>query len=246
MAVSIVETLRSCKGIDRDRLAKAFADRYAAEPKRGYGGTAHGILQEIGLGTPWRSAAGSVFDGNGSMGNGAAMRVAPVGGFFAGDLGEVVRHAVFSAEPTHAHPDGQAGAVAIAVAAASAWQTRKEERTSAARKVLEEVLERTPDGPTREGLERAAGLPAASDPRTAVAALGNGSRVISSDTVPFALWCALRHLDDFEEALWTTVSGLGDRDTTCSMVGGIVALRVGRRGIPRPFLEAREALPVVG
>jgi ADP-ribosylglycohydrolase len=81
-----------------------------------------------------------------------------------------------------------------------------------------------------------------SEPTTAVAELGNGSRVICSDTVPFALWCAARHLGDFEEALWTTVSGLGDRDTTCAIAGGVVALSVGAEGIPKAFVDAREPL----
>jgi ADP-ribosylglycohydrolase len=39
-------------------------------------------------------------------------------------------------------------------------------------------------------------------------------------------------VSDFEEAMWTTVAGLGDRDTTCAIVGGIVALRVGEAGLP--------------
>jgi ADP-ribosylglycohydrolase len=56
------------------------------------------------------------------------------------------------------------------------------------------------------------------------------------------LWCAARHIDNFEEALWNTVSGLGDRDTTCAIVGGIVALAVGHAGIPSAFVEAREPL----
>jgi hypothetical protein len=54
--------------------------------------------------------------------------------------------------------------------------------------------------------------------------LGNGTNVTSQDTVPFALWCAARHLHDYEEALWTIVAGLGDRDTTCGIVGIIIAL----------------------
>ena len=62
--------------------------------------------------------------------------------------------------------------------------------------------------------------------------------------MPFAPWCAARHLDSFEDALWSTVSGLGDRDTTCAIVGGVVALAVGREGIPDAFVAAREALPV--
>ena len=49
--------------------------------------------------------------------------------------------------------------------------------------------------------------------------------------MPFALWCAARHIDNYEEALWATVSGLGDRDTTCAIVGGVVTLATGRRAI---------------
>lgn len=32
--------------------------------------------------------------------------------------------------------------------------------------------------------------------------------------------------------MWTTVAGLGDRDTNCAILGGIVALRVGDAGLP--------------
>ena len=46
---------------------------------------------------------------------------------------------------------------------------------------------------------------------TAAAILGNGTKVSAQDTVPFALWCAAQHLDNYQEALWLTVSGLGDR-----------------------------------
>jgi ADP-ribosylglycohydrolase len=146
-----------------------------------------------------------------------------------------------SAEPTHAHPDAHAGAIAVAFAAALAWQMGQGTRERSGEALLHEVVRRTPSGATRAGLERAASLSLLSEPGTAVAELGNGSQVICSDTVPFALWCAARHLD-FEEALWTTVSGLGDRDTTCAIAGGVVALSVGAEGIPKAFADAREPL----
>jgi ADP-ribosylglycohydrolase len=60
------------------------------------------------------------------------------------------------------------------------------------------------------------------DNQTVAAELGNGSRVLASDTVPFALWCAVTHLDDFAEACWCCVEVGGDIDTTCAMVGGII------------------------
>src|SRR5690242_1380154 len=57
MAISIVETLAACSGIDIDRLAHAFGERYHREPARGYGTGAHKILDEIHSGVPWSSAA---------------------------------------------------------------------------------------------------------------------------------------------------------------------------------------------
>lgn len=86
------------------------------------------------------------------------------------------------------------------------------------------------------------GFPLNHSVEAAVNLLGNGSRIISPDTVPLCLWCAARHIDSYEEALWTTVSALGDRDTTCAIVGGIVSLNTGIDGIPQPWRTARESL----
>src|SRR5688500_13163962 len=121
MALSIVDTLVANGTIDEDDLARRFAARYAAEPMRGYGAGAHRILERIGAGEPWRGVAQSVFGGQGSAGNGGGMRAAPIGAWFAGDLDRAAAEAARSAAPTHAHPDGAAGAVAIAVAAAAVF-----------------------------------------------------------------------------------------------------------------------------
>ena len=120
MAVVVVAELERRGEMDRDALATAFARRYAADPRRGYGGTAHSILRAIGAGDPWPRVAAAAFDGMGSMGNGGAMRSAPIGAWFADDLPALVEQARRSAEVTHARPEGQAGAVAVAVAAAFA------------------------------------------------------------------------------------------------------------------------------
>lgn len=242
MALGIVEVLRAVGSLNQDKLARVFARRYAAEPDRGYGGAAHGILQDILREVPWQVTAKAVFGGTGSMGNGGAMRVAPLGAYFAADLDEVVRQAKASAEVTHAHPDGQAGAVAVAIAAATAWRMGNGQEQRSGDTLLQTVFRYTPEGPTKMGLEMALRLPFDNDPRHVASVLGSGSRVLSFDTVPFAVWCAARHLDDYEQALWTTVSGLGDRDTTCAMAGGIVALSAGRASIPLQWLAAREPL----
>ncbi|MBL8913085.1 MAG: ADP-ribosylglycohydrolase family protein [Archangium sp.] len=234
MALSVVETLETHGKIDQRHLAKQFGARWAKEPARGYGTGAHQVLELLSRDADWEHSAKQLFNGQGSKGNGAAMRVAPLGAFFVDQpLSRVVEEAHAQAAVTHAHPDGQAGAVAVAVAA---WCLSKPEPIAL---VWTHVLARTPHGPTRDALEKASHLGFDLSSEEVARRLGSGGKVLSEDTVPFSLWCALRHHDDYEEALWNTVAGLGDRDTTCAIVGGLVALN---SKVPPKWLEAREPL----
>ncbi|GAB4455215.1 MAG: hypothetical protein OHK0029_10950 [Armatimonadaceae bacterium] len=80
----------------------------------------NGQLRLVRDGVAWQTAARSVFDGQGTYGNGAAMGVSPLGAYFADDMDAVVQNAILSAEVTHIYHKGIAGAVAVAVAAAIA------------------------------------------------------------------------------------------------------------------------------
>ncbi len=239
MAIAIVEVLQQDGALNQDRLAAAFAKRYERDPHRGYGAGAHETLERVGNGMPWREAAQRAFGNAGSLGNGAAMRVAPLGAWFADDLASVAREARASAEVTHMHPEGQAGAIAVAVAAA--WASSHSPGEAGAQ-LLQAAQDSTPPGQTRDGISRAMHIPLTDPPRKAAAFLGNGKRVTSPDTVPFALWCAARHIDNFAEALWSAVSVGGDLDTNAAIVGGIVALSAPGT-IPGEWLAAREQLP---
>ncbi len=245
MAAVLVEHLLAHGRVDQDALALAFARAYAEEPERGYGAVACWILTRIGEGEPWREIAKKPFGGTGSMGNGGAMRVAPLGAWCADDITAAVRAAVLSAEVTHAHPEGQAGAAAVAAAAVYAWRARRDPAAARPAEALELVVRHTPDGPTKRGLREATRLLDAS-PDRAAQALGDGSEVTSPDTVPYAIWCAVTSIGDYSEALWRAMSGLlspgADRDTVCAIVGGIVALATGSAGIPAAWLTAREPL----
>ena len=240
MAISIVDVLATHGFVEEAQLARLFARRYRLDPARGYGGIAHEILGNIAMGVPWRQAASCPFDGQGSMGNGGAMRAAPVGAYFSGDLVDVREAASASARITHAHPDGQAGAVAVAVA--TAWMTSG--GTEAA-DLFETVIRQTPPGDTRSGIEDASRLDLQTPPREAATLLGSGARVIASDTVPFCIWSAAAHIENYEEAMWSTVSGLGDRDTTCAIVGGIMAAHPAVQ-LPPSWLAARESFASFG
>ncbi|MBD1923984.1 ADP-ribosylglycohydrolase family protein [Microcoleus sp. FACHB-831] len=240
MALSIVETLYCHGRIDPDALARGFARRFT--PWRGYGAGAQRLLFGFQSGADWRIEALQMFAGTGSYGNGAAMRVAPLGAYFADDLEAVKENAILSAQPTHAHPEGIAGAIAVAVAAALAYRVGEGESISSER-FLQLIAENVPNGETCSGIKQSVNIPNSRCPTVVARQLGSGYKISAADTVPFALWCAARHLGDYEEAFWATVSGLGDMDTTCAIAGGIVALSARLRGVPAAWISARESLP---
>ncbi|MCP2308261.1 ADP-ribosylglycohydrolase [Kitasatospora paracochleata] len=243
MALALVRVLAIHDAVHQEQLAESFAATYLADPVRGYGYGMHKLLPRLAEDpAAWREESRGLFEGTGSLGNGAAMRVAPLGAWFCADLEEVAEQAAFSAEVTHAHPEGVAGAVAVALAAALAARSRGA-GVPDGRALLTDVADRTPAGVIRDGLRAAADLPADTEPWRAADVLGNGHRIRASDTVPFALWSAAHHLDSLTDALWTTAEGLGDVDTTCAITGGTVAARTGLTGVPAAWLERREPLP---
>ncbi len=242
MALSILETLAAHSEINQDSLARSFAGRY--DPGRGYGPAMHKLLATIRRDNQaWRTEPAALFRGEGSYGNGSAMRVAPLGAYFADDPEKIARQASLSSVPTHTHPEAVAGAVAVALATGLAWRMKNSAQPPNSQEFLKHVHQHTRESHVRQGIQRAMDLAPDAPVETAVAELGNGSAVTAPDTVPFALWCAARHLSSYGEALWTTVSGLGDRDTTCAIVGGIVVMYAGIEGIPAQWLEHREQMP---
>ena len=242
MALSILEILAEHREINADALATSFAGRYDAG--RGYGPAMHKLLPTIRRQPQsWRSEAVALFRGQGSFGNGSAMRVAPLGAYFADDPERISEQASLSSIPTHSHAEGVAGAVAVAVAAGLAWQMKNSGEPPNSQDFLQRVHQQLPDSYVRKGIRNAIELPPEASVEAAVAKLGNGSAVTAPDTVPFALWCAARHLGSYEAALWATVSGRGDRDTTCAIVGGIVVMYAGAESIPVEWLQHREQIP---
>ncbi|MEK7323756.1 MAG: ADP-ribosylglycohydrolase family protein [Chloroflexota bacterium] len=242
MALSIVDTLREHHTINQNYLAKHFAGQYIIEPRRGYGPAMHRLLPKLLEDDVWQTAPRDLFERQGSFGNGAAMRVAPIGAYFADNISVVSQEAERSAVVTHVHPEGVAGAIAIAVATALAYQMRDLPKPRA-QDFLDQVLALTPRSLVASGTRRARDLRPDTSIQSAVGVLGNGSQVTAQDTAPFVIWSAARNLDNYEEALWSTVAGLGDMDTTCAMVGGIVVMYTGVESIPAEWRRNREPLP---
>lgn len=239
MALSIFETLSKYGEVDQNKIAASFAQHY--DPKRGYGPAMHRLLRRIAAGEDWQAVASNLFSSQGSYGNGAAMRVAPIGAYFAEDLEKVAEQAQKTAVVTHTHPEGIAGAIAVATATAHAVRLNGQPVPTRV-EFLDMVLPFVPDGEVQSGIKRARDI-RTSDVAHVASVVGNGSQITAQDTVPFALWCAGESLDRFENALWLTASVSGDIDTNCAIVGGIVSGYVGYDGIPQEWIQKREPLP---
>ena len=242
MALVLVRHLMSHGEVRQDELARGFAAEFTRDYGRKYGPSMYQVLRAIEGGADWRVVTSGMFGGQGSHGNGAAMRVAPLGAWFADDLEAVAEQAGLQAVTTHFNPDAAAGAIAVALAAAFAARSRGGAAPARA-ELLAEVAGRLPDSDVRSGLRVASRLPGTTTVRHAAVVLGSGRQISAQDTVPFALWAAAGQLDSLPDAIWHTLGGWGDMDTTCAIAAGVVAARTGLDGVPAVWFAAREELP---
>ncbi|MEU0725545.1 ADP-ribosylglycohydrolase family protein [Streptomyces sp. NPDC006140] len=238
MACSVVAVLAAHHRIDQDALARSLAEHHDVD--RGYGPAVNRLLRLVREGGDWRELAAGLFNGQGSWGNGAAMRIAPLGAWYADDPEQATHQAEISAYPTHQHREAVVGAMAVAAAAAFAAAPGGPPGAGA---LLDGVIELVPQkSAVGAGLRRARDMLDYGDAATVAAVLGCGRRTTAHDTVPFALWSAARSLGDYEQAFWTTAQAGGDVDTTCAIVGGVIAS--GKAGTPpAEWLERTEPLP---
>lgn len=237
MACSVFEVLRDYGELDPERLAESFVRRY--EPGRGYGPKMKQVLPHADSGHEAMTKCAALFGGRGSYGNGAVMRIAPLGAFYD-EPEQAAREAIRSACSTHAHPEAEAGAAAIAVAACVMAQRREFD----AREFFEVVVELTPDSDVKRGVLRASETSVEERPLDVAKAMRADRDITCQVTTPFCLWATARNPGDYVKALWDVVSAGGDRDTHAAIVGGLVAARLGADAIPPQWLKARESLPI--
>ncbi|KUO12518.1 ADP-ribosylglycohydrolase family protein [Streptomyces sp. DSM 15324] len=237
MACSVVAVLASHDRIDQDALARSFAEHHDFD--RGYGPAVNRLLRLVREGADWRELSAALFKGQGSWGNGAAMRIAPLGAWYADDPEQATHQAEISSYPTHQHREAVVGAMAVAAAAALVGAPGGPPGPGT---LLDGVIALVPKSAVGAGLRRARDMLDYNDAGTVAAVLGCGRRTSAHDTVPFALWSAARALGDYETAFWTTAQVGGDVDTTCAIVGGVLA--AGKTGMPpAAWAEQVEALP---
>ncbi len=240
MMIGVAESLVESGGLDVDDMA----DRLAAnlDPQRGYGPGALRTLEAIRGGMPWEQAANLVFP-DGSYGNGAAMRIAPVGALF-NDSPDALRDAAEAcARITHTHPLGIDGAVlqAAAVGTAVRWDPSKAFLPAAFLDTVHAVAGSLSQVYLTKLDDIDALLRSRPDEDQIVARLGND--VTAHGSVPTAVYSFLAHADSFEQAVVGAVSLGGDTDTIGAMTGSIAGAFHGVDSIPRAWFDALENGP---
>ena len=235
--------------VDTEALGAAFHRAYAEEPWRGYGPGPPCLFRLVAeRGLPYEEAAKTLYGGEGSLGNGAAMRVAPVGLLGRGWPAErLYETAAASARATHTHPVGVDGAAVQARAVARACSLDPE----APFEPLAFVDELLRFARTEELRLKLATLHALlehrAEPAEAGALLGQGVAV--HESLPFALYCFLAHPRACRECLLCAVLHGGDRDTLGAMAGALSGAYLGEAALPGPWLarlEGRERLRALG
>jgi ADP-ribosylglycohydrolase len=190
LTVAVAESI--LRGGDLVDLLKEYARRY---PGAGYGGAFRRWAQSEDR-RPYQS-----------WGNGAAMRVSPVGYAFD-TLDEVLLRAKWTAEVTHDHPEGIKGAQATAAAVFLARTGRDKDQI-------------------RDTMERSFGYRL--DARIDELRPGFQFEVSCRRTVPPAIQAFLESTD-YESAVRLAVSLGGDSDTIACVAGGIAQAFYG--GVP--------------
>jgi poly(ADP-ribose) glycohydrolase ARH3 len=230
MMIGVAETLVEHGSIVEEALCRAFVAHY--DPQRGYGPGARRILEALAAGGDGRHLAATIFPG-GSLGNGAAMRVAPVGLLFHRDLDRVCEQARLSALPTHVHPLGIEGAQLLALAVALVVREEGFDRKSFYRTLLEHCRSEE----FRWALEAAAKLRR----RHSLGFLG--SSLEAHRSVVTAIACFSAGPDSFEEVVARAVSLGDDTDTLAAMAGALAGAHLGESALPAGLLEQLEDGP---
>lgn len=146
----------------------------------------------------------------GSFGNGSAMRVSPIGWWFA-NVDEISAEAEKTAVCTHNHKEGIIGAQAVALAIYDAIEIRK----MFGENLTEEIVSKFA---LYHGIELYEKFPI--NFRIEIEKYRNIFDETCQGTVPVALWIVL-HSNSFEDAIRQAVSLGADADTIGAIVGSI-------------------------
>ncbi len=227
MMIGVAEALLEHGQIIPETLCRAFTNNY--EPNRGYGQGARKILEAMKSGQDVQALATTIFSG-GSYGNGAAMRVSPIGLLFHDDEQKIKEQARLSAMPTHVHPLGIEGAILIASAIGYVIRENIFDRQHFFRTLATYVCE-------DEFLWQLS-LAAKLKPGDSLASFGNS--IEAHHSVVTSLACFAENSDSFTDVIARAIALGNDTDTIAAMAGAISGAYLGIQAIPQHYIDMYE------
>lgn len=238
LMIGVAESLVEKGDFDYHHMAEQLIQNYEREPWRRYDAATPRIFRKMRNGRIWEGMLDREIYPQGSLGNGAATRVAPIGLRYHTDPKSLRDVAYNAAGITHSHPLALEGAAVQACAVALAvlvdpLELRKKEFLGALRMF-------TQPGPYQEKLKaiiRLLDTDTDTGKEEVVKTLGNSSEALNS--VPTAIYCFLAN-PDFESAVIYAASLGGDADAIGAMTGAIAGACFGVEGIPTQWREKVE------
>ncbi|MCA9201293.1 MAG: ADP-ribosylglycohydrolase family protein, partial [Planctomycetales bacterium] len=227
MMIGVTQALIQDGQIESATLQHYFVKNYVAS--RGYGRGARMVLQAMSEGADHRHWVDSQFPG-GSFGNGAAMRVAPIGLVFRHDSTKLFEQADLQSKLTHTHPLGTEGARLIAMAVAYCVSSRNFDRN--------EFFDRLLECATSEEYRHKIRMAAAATKLSDLESIGNG--IAAHESVVTAIGCFALTPNDYARTIAHAILLGGDTDTIAAMAGAISGAYQGESAIPSVWLSALE------
>jgi poly(ADP-ribose) glycohydrolase ARH3 len=231
MAIGIAESLVERGDLESEHLGVTFQKNFKREPWRGYASGPPTIFAAIAqTGITYVEAAKSLFGGRGSFGNGAAMRVAPLGLVYFDSL-DLYEKVHLSASVTHAHPVGIDGAAVQAKAVAQAVALKPEEEFIP-NEFLNGLIDFARTTEMKGKLLLVQRLIAENiSPMRAAQQIGRS--VTAHESIPFAIYSFLLYPRSFEDCLFCAILNGGDRDTLGAMASAISGTYLGSMRSPK-------------
>jgi poly(ADP-ribose) glycohydrolase ARH3 len=187
----------------------------------------------IGNGIHYEDANRKVFP-DGSFGNGAAMRSAPLGLFFSRDKDGLKDAAYGSSSITHSHPMAKESALLVSCAVSQIINGRT------GHDLIGQLFDVIKRDEYRKKLDITKRL-LVEEPSAEEVAEALGNSVMAVESAPTAVYAFLRHGDDYINTVRFCISLGGDTDTISAMAGALSGAHVGIGGLPEEFLDRLES-----
>jgi ADP-ribosylglycohydrolase len=239
MSAAIGEALIEVGEADLDTLMDGVARRFIAwkndpvTPTRAPGTTSIRGVNALEHGAPWREAGVK-----GSKGCGSCRRVALIGYFYQHAESMLKTAARSQGWMTHRHPAADAACIGAACLVKLGLDDASPDEYPAFLLVAA--------GGLSDEFDKAIGRVTESlhwmDDEAALNHIGptRGGGWIAEEAVAMALYCVLRHPDDYPAAVALGANISGDSDTVASIAGGAVAARLGPGAIPEDWIVRLE------